>query len=71
MKEVIETIKPVSHADAEWFATLGEVPSARVSIPNLRLGGEADRMIFVKTFREHDFRLKRLDDLLLKHGVGA
>jgi hypothetical protein len=71
MHTVAETIKTIDAADAEWFLTLGEVPAARVQIPNLRLGGDADRTMFTKSFREHDFRLARLDRLLAKYGVGA
>jgi hypothetical protein len=71
MNEVTEAIKPVSEADSIWFGTLGEVPEPRVPIPNLRLGGDADRTMFISTFRQHDFRLKRLDDLLKKNGIGA
>jgi hypothetical protein len=71
MQTVAGTIKTIDAADAEWFLTLGEVPPARVSIPNLRLGGDTDRAMFTKSFREHDFRLARLDKLLAKYGVGA
>jgi len=71
MQTVAETIKIIDAADAEWFLTLGEVPPARVPIPNLRLGGDTDRTVFTKSFREHDFRLARLEKLLAKYGVGA
>jgi len=71
MKEVIETLEAKNAVDSEWFATLGEVPEARVPIPNLRLGGQTDRETFVAIFRQHDFRLARLDKLLTKYGVGA
>src|SRR5688500_13127348 len=69
MKETIETIKVIDEADSEWFTILGEVPAARVPIPNVQLGGYTDREMFVKLFREHDFRLARLDQLLKKYGV--
>jgi hypothetical protein len=71
MKETIDAVKVIDEADGEWFAVLGEVPKARVPIPNLQLGGQADREMFVKLFREHDFRLARLDQLLKKYGIGA
>lgn len=71
MDEVVNALKPVSGHDSVWFATLGEVPAARVPIPNLRLGGKDDRELFTHIFRQHDYRLARLDNLLKKYGVGA
>ncbi len=71
MEDVIEALKAVNPADSEWFATLDAVPAARVPIPNVRLGGEADRVLFVSIFRQHDYRLARLDSLLQKYGIGA
>jgi hypothetical protein len=71
MNEVIETIKVVSAADSEWFTTLDAVPAARVPIPNIRLATKEDLALFTSVFRQHDFRLKRLNDLLKKYGVGA
>lgn len=71
MNEVVESLKPVSEEDSEWFTTLDTVPPPRVSIPNIRLGGDFDRQIFIKAFREHDYRLVRLEKLLVKYGVGA
>lgn len=71
MNEVIEALKPISLTDAEWFATLDTVPAARVPIPNIRLGTKEDRARFESVFRQHDYRLARLDRLLGKYGVGA
>jgi len=71
MGEVIEALKPMSVPDSEWFATLHTVPPSQVPIPNLRLGGQEDRALFVSIFRQHDYRLARLDALLKKHEVGA
>jgi hypothetical protein len=71
MNEVIEALRSVSVAESEWFATLDAVPGARVPIPNVRLGGEADRAMFVSIFCQHDYRLVRLERLLHKHGIGA
>lgn len=43
----------------------------RVPIPNIRLNGSTDRKRFEAAFRQHDYRLVRLDGLLQKYGVGA
>jgi hypothetical protein len=69
--EVIDTLKILSQADSKWFETLDTVPPARVPIPNIRLGGKEDRALFESVFRQHDYRLARLEALLKKHGVGA
>lgn len=71
MDEVIEAIRVLDAADAEWFKTLGEVPPPRIGIPNIRLGGKDERESYAKAFREHDFRLARLDKLFTKYGIGA
>lgn len=71
MREAIAAIRVIDEADSEWFATLGEVPAARVPISNVQLGGQFDREMFVKLFREHDFRLARLDQLFKKYGIGG
>ena len=70
MYEVIETIKPVSRADSEWFLTLDTVPPARVQVP-IRLAGQADISKLQSTYNQHDFRLVRLENLLKKYGVAA
>lgn len=71
MKEVIEVLRRINNADAEWFATLDTVPPARVAIPNIRLDGKESRGRFASLFRQHDYRLFRLDGLLKKYGVGS
>jgi diguanylate cyclase (GGDEF)-like protein len=71
MKEVVEALNPVSAPDSEWFATLDVVPPARVRPPTIRLGGDADRTMFLALFNQHDYRLVRLEQLLKKHGVAA
>lgn len=71
MEEVIKSIRFISPADSEWFATLDTVPQARVAIPSIRLGGAADRELFVSLFRQHDYRLARLEKLLQKYGIGG
>jgi hypothetical protein len=71
MNAVIEALKPISAADSRWFATLDTVPPARVPIPNVRLSSKADRDLYESHFRQHDYRLARLDGLLQKYGVGV
>ena len=71
MTEAIEAIKYFSEADAEFLATLRNVPPATVDIPNIRLGGSEDRARYLKAFREHDFRLDRFERMCTKHGVGV
>lgn len=68
--KVIGAVKIFDPADAELLKTLGEVPAARVAIPNIRLGSAIDRARFAKAFREHDYRLSKLDGLLKKYGIG-
>ena len=58
---VINGIELLDSADAEWFRTLDAVPSPRVSCPS-------DDPKITKAFREHDYRLKRLEDLIQKYG---
>ena len=58
---VIESIKKYDPSDAEWFKTLDTVPTPRVQYPS-------NDPIIIKAFREHDYRLKRLDDLIQKYG---
>jgi len=70
MHQVIETLKAVSEADSEWFATLDTVPPARVQVP-IRLTDKADVTMLVATYNQHDFRLVRLETLLKKYGVAA
>ena len=71
MEEAMEAIKTFDAADALWFRTLGEVPDPRVGIPNIRLGGKEERARYIKAFREHDYRLARLDKLFRKYGIGG
>jgi len=70
-KDVRDAIKIIDEPDSIWFGTLDAVPPPRVKIPPVRLGGDGDRQMFVSTFSQHDFRLARLAQLLVKYGVGA
>jgi hypothetical protein len=71
MNAVREALKPISAADSKWFATLDTVPPARVPVPHVRLSGKRERALYETSFRQHDYRLARLDGLLQKYGVGA
>lgn len=71
MSEVSAALGQVNNADGQWFLTLDTVPPARVPMPNIRLGGQDQRATFESHFRQHDYRLARLDGLLQKYGVGA
>jgi hypothetical protein len=69
--EAIEALGFVSAADAKWLATLRNVPPPTIPIPNIKLGGTAERDRYIKAFREHDCRLDRFEKLCTKHGVGV
>jgi hypothetical protein len=71
MNDVAAALGYLDAADSLWFLTLDTVPPARVPIPNIQLGGASQRAAFESNFRQHDYRLFRLDKLLQKHGVGA
>lgn len=61
MRQTIATIKEIDEADAEWFRILDAVPPARVALnPNATAAHS-------KAFREHDYRLVRLDKLIEKY----
>jgi hypothetical protein len=63
MNRVIDTIKEIDKADAEMFRTLDAVPPPRVPHhPN------ASPQL-AKAFREHDFRLVKLERLIEKYGA--
>lgn len=55
--EVIEAIRKVNEADAQWFAVLDVVPSPRLKF-------DPTHIAHTKLYREHDFRLKRLGDMV-------
>ena len=71
MEDVVDALKSINAADSKWFATLDAVPASRVPIPSIQVGGQEDHAMFVSIFRQHDYRLARLDALLQKYGVGA
>jgi hypothetical protein len=64
LKDVLVAISTIDEADAEWFKTLDAVPSARVT---MIATADAERQ-HIKAFNEHDYRLVRLDQLILKYG---
>jgi hypothetical protein len=57
MEEVISALETHAPADAEWFRVLDSVPSPRIHC------AATDRR-HLKLFKEHDYRLVRLDELL-------
>jgi len=71
MTAVSTALKPLSAADSKWFETLDTVPPARVAIPTVRLSGGQERARYEAGFRQHDYRVARLDGLLQKYGVGV
>lgn len=62
-QEVQSEIRTIDPADAEWFATLDAVPPPRVTLSKPL--GE----LHSKHYREHDFRLVKLEKLVIKYGV--
>lgn len=62
--KVVATIKEIDGPDAEWFRTLDAVPAARVQ--PLELDAK-----HLKSFREHDYRLVRLEELIKRYSAGV
>ena len=60
-ERVIETIKKISRADAEWFKTLDAVPPPRLFLES----GNPEQIL---TYRVHDFYLVKLEELIKKYG---
>jgi hypothetical protein len=56
--DVIANMRKLNEADAEWFSVLDVVPAPRLA-PS-RAGSPAHE----KLFREHDFRLRRLGEMI-------
>jgi hypothetical protein len=70
MHDVINAISQVHEADSEWFKTLDTVPPPRIPIKSL-CTKQTDRNVHLHVYRQHDFRLVRLEQLLKKYGVAA
>lgn len=68
MDDVIDALRAVNDVDAEWFKTLDVVPPARIQVP-VRLSSSVDASIFQANYNQHDYRLVRLERLLIKYGV--
>lgn len=66
-KEVVQAIREVNEADAEWFAILDVVPKPRVKIRNLSTNStdhpnwQGDH---TRAYNQHDARLDRLGDMI-------
>ncbi|GMV61354.1 MAG: hypothetical protein AMXMBFR74_05230 [Parvibaculum sp.] len=65
---VIEEIRKINEADAEWFSVLDVVPPPRISISSLTPTQTAATMNWAaaqkKLYGEHDCRLARLGDMI-------
>ncbi len=69
MRDTIDALRLVSTADAEIFSTLDVVPNARVLLPTaITQQHLADRLN--SYYRQHDLRLVRLQELLLRYQSG-
>jgi hypothetical protein len=55
--DAIVELRKISEGDAEWFSILDVVPPPRLASPQ-SIGGDGD------DFAMHDFRLKRLGDMI-------
>lgn len=62
-KDVILSLKDISEADAEWFAVLDVVPSPRLP-PENAPRESPEQEAFLKLYKEHDFRVKRLGEMV-------
>lgn len=58
-KEVYNSIKEISVADAEWFDTMDVVPDPRLNLVN-PVNGDTHP----KRYREHDFQVARLGEMI-------
>ena len=66
MQRTIAAIETVDEADAEWFATLDAVPPPRVQ---LYFPAKHHEGAHLKAFREHDFRLHKLEQLIERYSA--
>lgn len=64
--ETAEIIATHDEADAEWFRTMGEVPPPRVPLYQLAPQNEVRHQ---KAFREIDFSLSRLNQLIDRYAT--
>jgi hypothetical protein len=62
--EVLNAIRSVNDADATWFSILDVVPSPRLPMDGI-FRSESDELHYAM----HDFRLVKLEGLILKHGA--
>jgi hypothetical protein len=65
-REVIKILAFLSAADAELFRTLDAVPPARMQAP-LPRAKKARVREFEKTYKEHDYRLVMLEELVARY----
>jgi len=69
MNEVIATIRHISEVDAERFKTLDVVPNPRLAVTS-NCTTQAHQHAHLNAYRQHDYRLVRLDELLSKYRTG-
>jgi hypothetical protein len=60
-QRVIETIRQLNEADAEWFATLDVVPAPRIPLKSVWYSESKGHL-----YAMHDFRLVKLEQLIKK-----
>jgi hypothetical protein len=60
--KVLSELEKISRSDAVWFSTLDVVPPARLT-PS-RMPKNPHTPAFLKLFREHDFRVLRLGEMI-------
>lgn len=58
---VLNTLKSVSAADAEWYRTLNEVPNPAIPMAKPMAGMDDD---ILQIYAMHNFRLKKLEQLV-------
>ena len=58
-KNVYEALKQISVADAEWFGNMDVVPDPRLDLQN-----PVNTDTHPKRYREHDFQVKRLGEMI-------
>lgn len=62
--EVQGELKKISESDAVWLSVLDVVPPPRVPPPTWPVGRSAPYGPFAKAYREHDFRVARLGEMI-------
>jgi hypothetical protein len=61
---VISSMGEINQADAEWFSVMDVIPDARLPIENTIPNDLTASAVHHKLYREHDFQLRRLGEML-------